>query len=296
MTKPTSARSPSATWWQLVRLLGFAMLVVTGAIHLDLYLTGYRSLPTIGPLFLLQVISSFLIATAVAVFSLRLVAIAGAGFLLPTLIGYLVSLKYGLFGFREVRTAAGTVAGIIEVIGFAALVAFALRPVRYSVAPVESTVEHHTILHRRHVLLTLQCVAGVLTLQAAVSLGLLVANSDTSSSHGGASAILKTTTIRGTSVLTNEHGFTLYWFAPDSATTSRCYGTCALYWPPLLGTPSAASIPGSFTTLERSNGSTQVTYENHPLYTYVGDSSPGQSRGNHIFLNGGWWYEMKVTK
>jgi predicted lipoprotein with Yx(FWY)xxD motif len=55
-------------------------------------------------------------------------------------------------------------------------------------------------------------------------------------------------------------------------------------------------IVGSFATLTRSNGSAQVTYNGHPLYTYVGDSAPGQANGNHIRLNGGWWYEMKASK
>src|SRR5579863_3792306 len=106
MSQPTPIRSTSAPWWRLVRLLGFAMLVVTGAVHLDLYLTGYRTIPTIGPLFLLHIISSFVLALALVVFSYRLLAVAGAGFLLSTLVGYLVSLKYGLFSFREVRTTA----------------------------------------------------------------------------------------------------------------------------------------------------------------------------------------------
>jgi predicted lipoprotein with Yx(FWY)xxD motif len=48
--------------------------------------------------------------------------------------------------------------------------------------------------------------------------------------------------------------------------------------------------------VKRSNGATQVTYNGHPLYTYVGDSAPGQASGNDVKLNGGFWYEMKVSK
>jgi len=77
---------------------------VTGAIHLDLYLTGYRSIPVIGPLFLLQVIAAFGLAAAVLVSGSRLAAMAGAGFALSTLGGYLLSVSIGLFGFTEIRT------------------------------------------------------------------------------------------------------------------------------------------------------------------------------------------------
>jgi hypothetical protein len=66
---------------------------VTGAIHLDLYLTGYRSIPVIGWLFLLQVIAAFALAAAVLVSGSRLAAAAGAGFALSTLGGYLLSAQ-----------------------------------------------------------------------------------------------------------------------------------------------------------------------------------------------------------
>ena len=109
-------------------MIGAALLVATGAIHLDLYLTGYRTIPTIGWLFLLQVITAFGLGTIVLVSSSRLVAAAGGGFAIATLGGYLLSLRVSLFGFREVRTTAGIVAGVIEVATFAALAAVVLRP------------------------------------------------------------------------------------------------------------------------------------------------------------------------
>jgi hypothetical protein len=66
---------------------GAGLLAVTGAIHLDLDLTGYRSIPVIGWLFLLQVITAFSLAAAVLVSGSRLAAMAGAGFALSTLGG-----------------------------------------------------------------------------------------------------------------------------------------------------------------------------------------------------------------
>ena len=119
----------------MLRVAGAGLLIATAAIHLDLYLTGYRTIPTIGWLFLLQVIVAFGLALAVLaipgrfVIASRLAAAAGAGFALATLGGYLLTVWIGLFGFKEVRTTAGIVAGVIEVAAFAVLAALALAPV-----------------------------------------------------------------------------------------------------------------------------------------------------------------------
>ena len=104
------------------------MLIAAAAIHLDLYLTGYRSIPVIGGLFLLQVIVGFLAGVVVLVTGSRLADAAGAVFALATLGGYLLSVWAGLFGFKEVRTTAGIAAGVVEVAVFAALAALAARP------------------------------------------------------------------------------------------------------------------------------------------------------------------------
>jgi predicted lipoprotein with Yx(FWY)xxD motif len=99
--------------------------------------------------------------------------------------------------------------------------------------------------------------------------------------------------IHGAAVLTNARGYTLYRFAPDPPDTSTCFGTCALYWPPVVGRPTAGrGVTGKLGTIKRSGGTMQVTYEHHPLYTYIGDSAPGQANGNDINLNGGLWYEV----
>ncbi len=114
----------------LLRPAAWPALAATGAIHLDLYLTGYKTIPTIGWLFLLQVIAAFALAVAVVAVRNWPADAAGAGFLLSTLAGYLLSVWVGLFGFREVRTTAGIVAGIIEVAGFAVLAAAAVLTAR----------------------------------------------------------------------------------------------------------------------------------------------------------------------
>src|SRR5882757_1377628 len=132
---PEHAQPPPRGWARIAaRVAGSGLLIATAAIHLDLYLTGYRTIPTIGWLFLLQVIAAFGLGLAVLaipgrlVVAGRLAAAAGAGFALATLAGYLLSVWTGLFGFTEVRTTAGIIAGVVEIAAFAVLAALALAP------------------------------------------------------------------------------------------------------------------------------------------------------------------------
>ena len=102
--------------------------------------------------------------------------------------------------------------------------------------------------------------------------------------------------IGGTEVLTNSAGLTLYWFAPDTSTTSKCTGSCATFWPPVKGPVTAGSgVTGTLGVITRSDGTMQATYDGHPLYTYVGDSAPGQNKGNGLNLSGGVWHEVTVS-
>ena len=101
--------------------------------------------------------------------------------------------------------------------------------------------------------------------------------------------------ISGRTVLVDSAGFVLYWYAPDTPTTSKCYGTCATYWPPLIGTPSLASgvsLTGKLSTIKRANGQLQATYDGHPLYLFKSDTSAGQWTGNDITASGGLWWMM----
>jgi predicted lipoprotein with Yx(FWY)xxD motif len=116
------------------------------------------------------------------------------------------------------------------------------------------------------------------------------------SSAASSSMTLKTAKINGVTVLTNAKGFTLYWFVPDTSTKSNCNGSCATVWPPVAGPATAgAGVTGKLATIKRSDGSTQATYDGHPLYTYVGDSAPGQAKGNGLNLSGGVWHEMTAS-
>jgi predicted lipoprotein with Yx(FWY)xxD motif len=97
-------------------------------------------------------------------------------------------------------------------------------------------------------------------------------------------------------VLVDSKGFTVYDFGKDKGTASSCYGACAEFWPPLLtegepevGKGASASMLG---TTKRKDGTTQVTYAGHPLYTYVEDSKPGEATGNDLDIFGGEWYAL----
>jgi predicted lipoprotein with Yx(FWY)xxD motif len=293
------ARELTRTQRFIMRVVGAGLLAATGAIHLDLYLTGYRTIPTIGWLFLLQVISAFVLAAAVLVSGSRLVAFAGAGFGLATLVGYLLSIWFGLFGFKEIRTTAGIVAGVIEIVTFAVLAFLAATPAAAQPAAAGRPGARSPLLAR------LQdgipgAAAGVagLSVLAVVLLVVAVAGAGGGSSATAApsGSALKVADIGGVKVLTNAKGFALYTFAPDKPNQSVCYGGCASYWPPVAGHQTAgAGVTGKIGTIKRTNGTSQATYNGQPLYTYIGDSGPGKATGNNVNLNGGLWHEVPVS-
>jgi predicted lipoprotein with Yx(FWY)xxD motif len=278
------ASLPRRSWYGIA---GAAFLTASGAIHLDLYLTGYNSIPTIGPLFLLQIIAAFGLAIAIPATGHRLAYAAGAGFAIATLGGYLLSLKVGLFGFTEVRTTSGIVAGIIDVAAFAVLSAGLLSGLSLRGRPAV----------RRPVPVVVSASVIALAL-----LGVFVATPkappavSASGTSGGGGQTLDARSINGAKLLTDAKGLTLYTFAPDGQDKSVCYGTCAAYWPPVPGNVGAGpGVTGKIGTIKRTDGSTQATYNGHPLYTYVGDKAPGSDGGNNINLNGGLWRDVPVT-
>ncbi len=276
MGSTKGASLPRRSWSGIV---GAALLIASGAIHLDLYLTGYRTIPTIGWMFLLQVIAAFVLALAILATGSWLADLAGAGFAVATLGGYLLSLRFGLFGFVEVRTTAGIVAGLIEVAAFAALVIAAAPALPAGLKAGRRIVP---------------AVAAA----SVVALVLLAADVASPKAQPVASGpnVLKARDIAGQDLLTNASGLTLYWFAPDSTTKSVCYGSCAAYWPPVTGNPQAGpGVTGKLGTITRSDGSTQATYDGHPLYTYIGDRAPGQDSGNNLNLNGGLWHVVPIS-
>jgi predicted lipoprotein with Yx(FWY)xxD motif len=120
-------------------------------------------------------------------------------------------------------------------------------------------------------------------------------NGGTTPTASSTGSLIKTATatVNGASetILTNAQGLTLYYRTSDVPPSTVCSGGCAGTWPPLVvsgsGTPtSATSLPGKLTIVADANGN-QVEYNGHPLYTYSGDTGPGQTTGEGV---GGVWH------
>jgi predicted lipoprotein with Yx(FWY)xxD motif len=92
----------------------------------------------------------------------------------------------------------------------------------------------------------------------------------------------------GAAVLTNANGFTLCSFAPDTPATSKCPGSCAAYWPPVTPVPPRPARPAGPGRRDHPDRWLPPAHlQRHPLYTYIGDTAPGQAKGNNLNLNGG---------
>jgi predicted lipoprotein with Yx(FWY)xxD motif len=114
---------------------------------------------------------------------------------------------------------------------------------------------------------------------------------------GSAQVALRTTSL-GT-FLVDSKGRTLYLFEKDTSPTSTCTGTCAVAWPPFTtsGMPQAGSgVKASLLgTGKRSDGSTEVTYNGHPLYYFAADTSAGDAKGEGVNAFGAGWYVVNAA-
>ncbi|MGH3362368.1 MAG: COG4315 family predicted lipoprotein [Nocardioides sp.] len=97
-------------------------------------------------------------------------------------------------------------------------------------------------------------------------------------------------------MLFDARGQAIYLFDVEQTSRPRCYGECAVAWPPVLTKGDPVPGPGVqrnlLGTTERRDGSTQVTYGGHPLYFYVNEG-PGEVECHDVFLNGGFWYVVQ---
>jgi len=121
-------------------------------------------------------------------------------------------------------------------------------------------------------------------------------NAGSSGSSGGTTAVsgsgIKTMSTSKGTVLATSTGRTVYWFVIDTPGKSNCNGQCATFWPPVpfSAKPASSSLPGKFGKVTRADGSKQLTYDGHPLYTFKQDTAAGQVNGNGINTSGGLWY------
>jgi len=117
------------------------------------------------------------------------------------------------------------------------------------------------------------------------------------SSSGGRGSVKLASTKLG-KVLVDAKGRALYLFEADKGSMSACDGACATVWPPLTTTGEPTAGPGLATsklgTTKRSDGATEVTYNGHPLYTYAGDSAPGETSGQGLDDFGAEWYTLSA--
>jgi predicted lipoprotein with Yx(FWY)xxD motif len=144
-------------------------------------------------------------------------------------------------------------------------------------------------------------VIGVVVAFVATACGSSSSNNDNGSSGTGTTAAKMTdASVSATNgplgtILTDSQGRTLYLFQKDKTTKSTCSGSCAMNWPPLTvhGKPKAGSglTASQLGTTKRSDGKTQVTYNGHPLYTFMGDGNkPGATNGQGFNAFGALWY------
>jgi predicted lipoprotein with Yx(FWY)xxD motif len=100
-------------------------------------------------------------------------------------------------------------------------------------------------------------------------------------------------------ILVDGQGQTLYLFEADKGTASMCSGACAEAWPPLTTAGKPTAGPGvsasKLGTTKRGDGTTEVTYNGHPLYTFAGDGGPGQTSGQGIDGFGAEWYVLSAA-
>ena len=156
-----------------------------------------------------------------------------------------------------------------------------------------------------------------LAVLAGAGLVLLAACGGGSSTYGsgsgssGASQVAHTTgsiavaTTPAGKVLVDPGGRTLYVFAPDSRGHSTCTGSCETYWPPVPGADAergaTAAVTATLGSIKRADGSSQLTANGYPVYTYVGDHARGDANGQGTNLSGGLWWVVspsgaRVTK
>ena len=120
----------------------------------------------------------------------------------------------------------------------------------------------------------------------------------TASSEGEATPVSLGTATGVGKILVDSNGMTLYYFEKDQKGSgkSKCEGACAAAWPPLTTEGEAEAMSGvnkaMLGTIQRSDGTTQVTYAGWPLYTFVEDKKPGEDNGTDSKAFGASWYPI----
>jgi predicted lipoprotein with Yx(FWY)xxD motif len=137
-------------------------------------------------------------------------------------------------------------------------------------------------------------LGAVAVLAAACGSGSSSTSTGSAAATSGGSSVRVASTSLG-KVLTDTSGRTLYLLTSDTATSTTCTGPCLAAWPPVAapsGPPAAAGVSGKLGSFARPEGGHQLTVGGHPLYTYAGDSSAGQTNGEGLRSFGGTWWAV----
>ncbi len=137
-------------------------------------------------------------------------------------------------------------------------------------------------------------ILGGGALAVAVSLAVGLSSAPAANTSASRAATVKVSSSDLGKILVDGRGHTLYLFLKDKPGMSACNGSCAALWPPLITSakprPTAGTKASLLGTTRRKDGRLQVTYNHHPLYTFVQDTAPGQMHGEGLDAFGAEWY------
>jgi len=297
---------------EIARYLGAVSILVVGAVHAQQYYGAYFSVvPTIGTLFLLSFIGSGAVGVVLLApvrrlgrdigdLILVLAALGAIGIAVGSFASLLVSEYTPLFGFME----SGYRLAIVLALAFRRLDDCFSRRLRpdggartTSRRLISSTTTEREPLMKQMLSLRLFALGIALGAFAGAALLVAVAHGSTSRAPNGALVALRKTTLG--SVLVDARGRTLYLFEKDHNGKSACNTACVKFWPPLTSGAHPRAGTGVHKSLlgvtKRQDGRRQVTYAGHPLYTFVGDQTAGQTKGEGQTNFGAEWYALAAT-
>jgi predicted lipoprotein with Yx(FWY)xxD motif len=138
--------------------------------------------------------------------------------------------------------------------------------------------------------------AAIVALAACGSSGSSTASAQSPKTKTGAPATIGVTSTSLGTILVDTHDRTLYLFQKDTGTASTCTGACVASWPPLTAPTTPTSGNGAKASLigttKRQDGTSQLTYNGHPVYLFIGDQKPGDTNGQGISAFGARWFAL----
>jgi predicted lipoprotein with Yx(FWY)xxD motif len=139
-------------------------------------------------------------------------------------------------------------------------------------------------------------IATAAAFAALTALAFALLHPSTSHAAPANGPVVSTATTSLGRILVDSRGHTLYLFQKDTNGKSACAGQCASFWPPLIATGKPLAATGAKASLlgttKRADGRMQVTYNHHPLYTFVKDTKKGQTNGEALSAFGARWYAV----